>query len=522
MELQLERVAKAILSSTNQTRAFDSAVQLLGARNAPRLMGALKELATDGYGKLADAQKEAGRIMSDDTVNRLADAEKQVAKLKQEMTISVGEQIGAIMEQNPAALSDTIALIGQVTKYATETASGLRYILQAITTGKSLAEIGAEIGDKESARLRGPQPKPPGPVMATPEESTQANLQYLQQAYQAASGEVFTTETEKREEQLGIIQQIVALEDEIMANRYADISLDSDENGLTKAQLTQLQEKRKLYADVTKWQQEAGKIAINTAGGETQAFRKILDEYQHVNDRHGNPNYMTTSEGWQAGAMGWVKSLGSDGEQAAQLLNQTLGQTFSSLTNDIWEAVKGTQNWSQAFRDLGDIAGRMLVEILVKMAMVQAIGAVMGMFGSPSAGVGTITAGPSPLGTAGSTMHVSGAGGGSFLTHGPTHFIVGDNPGGVELVHVVPLSGIGRTSVSGSAAHLAMAGGGVALVAGAAGAQSGDTYFIDARGADSQGLARLEAMIRSVNGSIEQRSLAAVYDATRRRRNGFR
>jgi hypothetical protein len=54
------------------------------------------------------------------------------------------------------------------------------------------------------------------------------------------------------------------------------------------------------------------------------------------------------------------------------------------------------------------------------------------------------------------------AGGGSFVTNGPTHFTVGDNPGGRELVHVTPLSGTGTTTTSGSV--IRMAGGGTAVV----------------------------------------------------------
>lgn len=48
------------------------------------------------------------------------------------------------------------------------------------------------------------------------------------------------------------------------------------------------------------------------------------------------------------------------------------------------------------------------------------------------------------------------------------------------------------------------------------GGQAGSTYYIDARGADRTGLARLEAMIRTVNGSIEHRALGAVMDFRRR------
>lgn len=49
----------------------------------------------------------------------------------------------------------------------------------------------------------------------------------------------------------------------------------------------------------------------------------------------------------------------------------------------------------------------------------------------------------------------------------------------------------------------------------------GDTYYIDARGADSGAIARLENMILSLNASVERRSVEAVADATRRGRLGF-
>jgi hypothetical protein len=44
----------------------------------------------------------------------------------------------------------------------------------------------------------------------------------------------------------------------------------------------------------------------------------------------------------------------------------------------------------------------------------------------------------------------------------------------------------------------------------------GDTYIIDARGADAAGLARLEQMIMGLNGSIERRALTAVVNARQR------
>jgi hypothetical protein len=52
------------------------------------------------------------------------------------------------------------------------------------------------------------------------------------------------------------------------------------------------------------------------------------------------------------------------------------------------------------------------------------------------------------------------AGGGDFLTSGPTMLLVGDNPGGVERVTVQPLSGKGITSVAPDSGLIRLAGGG--------------------------------------------------------------
>lgn len=46
--------------------------------------------------------------------------------------------------------------------------------------------------------------------------------------------------------------------------------------------------------------------------------------------------------------------------------------------------------------------------------------------------------------------------------------------------------------------------------------RGGDTYYIDATGADAAGLARLEGLVRQLHGSIERRSVAAIVEARRR------
>jgi hypothetical protein len=68
--------------------------------------------------------------------------------------------------------------------------------------------------------------------------------------------------------------------------------------------------------------------------------------------------------------------------------------------------------------------------------------------------------------SSGGSASVASAGGGTFMTSGPTHFTVGDNPGGREIVSVIPVGAAGKTSTSGNVMH--MAGGGVVDVNSAA------------------------------------------------------
>lgn len=58
------------------------------------------------------------------------------------------------------------------------------------------------------------------------------------------------------------------------------------------------------------------------------------------------------------------------------------------------------------------------------------------------------------------------AGGGDFMTSGPTMLLVGDNPGGRERVTVEPISGRGKTTINPNSGLIAMAGGGTLTTTG--------------------------------------------------------
>ena len=113
------------------------------------------------------------------------------------------------------------------------------------------------------------------------------------------------------------------------------------------------------------------------------------------------------------------------------------------------------------------------------VADLQAIGAAVDAIPSNK----TVTVTVSSSGGGGASAGAQGrsdgayAGGGDFVTNGPTTITVGDNPGGREFVSVVPLSGTGTTRpVAGG---YAMAGGGTI--------DAGDGYTTPVAGAAGNG-----------------------------------
>lgn len=114
------------------------------------------------------------------------------------------------------------------------------------------------------------------------------------------------------------------------------------------------------------------------------------------------------------------------------------------------------------------------------VADLQAIGsAVNAIPSNKTVTVSVKSSGSADGGSAGAQGRSDGAyaGGGDFVTNGPTTITVGDNPGGREFVSVVPLSGTGTTRpVPGG---VAMAGGGTV--------DAGDGYTTPVAGAGGSG-----------------------------------
>ena len=175
-----------------------------------------------------------------------------------------------------------------------------------------------------------------------------------------------------------------------------------------------------------------------------------------------------------------------EAERSAAATGDKFGRAFGSAMEN---AIVGGNDLRDVLRGLAEDLQRLILRAAVLGPLEQAIG---GFFGGLFGGAG----GGASAGATSSPLPVARAGGGRLGARTPA--IVGER--GIELF-VPDVSG---TVVPNDVLRgLGLRGG-------------GDQFFIDARGADSAGLSRLEDTIRALNGSIERRAVGAVVDARRR------
>lgn len=90
LDQQYAAIAAAATSARNPTEAFNAVSVLFGERVGPRLMGSLRELAEEGLPKVTAQAKEAGHVMSTETVAALDRAGDAIEDFKKQATIAVG------------------------------------------------------------------------------------------------------------------------------------------------------------------------------------------------------------------------------------------------------------------------------------------------------------------------------------------------------------------------------------------------------------------------------------------------
>lgn len=184
-----------------------------------------------------------------------------------------------------------------------------------------------------------------------------------------------------------------------------------------------------------------------------------------------------------------------------------VSESFSRFGDDLFNVMQNSENRMENFKNAFRSLVNTLLKEILRLAVVNTVLNSLFNLGLPTiagiGGGGKVATSSGGLGITGPAVPASpttfpnvGAHGTSFDVGGSgiaDRFIpIFARPG--ENVSIKPPENVSRSKMSGG----------------------GDTYIIDARGADQTQLRRLEEMIKKLNGSIEHRAVGAVTDARRR------
>lgn len=425
-ERRFEAVAKAIVNAKDQTAAFNAGSVILGSKTLPLLHQTLREVAAGGYDELAKKMKDAGLVMDNETIERLDRAVKTLERLKLQAVITAGETAGAFEQIATAARKDLGGtFLAPLKAYFNGDYSGLRQF--------SLDYAAAQPKNT---------PKPQAPVIqedtAAINQLRTAELNLLNTRSIRAQVEADKTisETERRRQTLALLKEERDLLTEIhqlKSQGFVTIG-DNSPDQVALRTLRPIEQGAPVTPEQLKIQAEANKRGND--------IDKIQGEITELSGARGIPRFNRA-----------LVEMRDNADSTFTLLSAGM----SGMTEGISAALGAARNlgdgFKAVFRSIGGSIAAALQQ-LVAMRIAMSIFGFMGFSGAAAA-----EAAPT----------VAAAGGGTFVTSGPTNLTVGDNPGGAELVSVIPLSGRGVTRVNGRG--IAMAGGGVALAGG--GARSG-------------------------------------------------
>ncbi len=332
VERQLEQVARAIVKSDNAGAAFDNTVKLLGTRNAPKLTQSLRELAEQGYDKVAASAKDAGQVMADDTINRLDRAQKMIEEFKRRGVIATGNVLSYVAElfgikvpaDNPTDNSGAARAAEQEKERRDRVAEAQNYIAQ------------------------------------------------LQKAQQLVANDPALVESKSRERQISLLQEEIKARETLLAivQKSPDPKVDplaAEAAIYAMAQEIREVENRLLALRGVVTSSVPGAAGSLGARRRATAFERIQDEASGVNSRASNPNYLTPTEGVQAGVMQWVTQLGSTGQQVAGALQSSLGSTVGDITTQLTSAITQTQSWGAALNNIWRNFGLSMLQAFVQM-----------------------------------------------------------------------------------------------------------------------------------------------------------
>jgi hypothetical protein len=331
-------------------------------------MGAMKRLATNGFGQLSAEMEESGLVMSRQTMDNLRNAQLQIDELKRRLTVFAGDTVSAILHPFGGGSTGTATLPPINFADYTQGAAWARQDKKDVTGGEEELKVLTD-------------------ALATEEELSKLNpFQHLVDSTQlimlgrirdTLHGIITSSASGLPEPFKDSLNSSIASDKEYGTGLPYSVSQmlppDTDLKSLFAAMT---EDQRKLIAaldgDLAKLAKLDSVISIKRTGG-VSAFQKSKTSFNQVNDPVKNEGYMTAGQGAQAGAMGYFTKMGSVGQQVAGSLEGSIGTAVDGISHGIYGWISGTESWRQSLESIAGTVLQNIIETMIKMAIQQAV-----------------------------------------------------------------------------------------------------------------------------------------------------
>ncbi|HVY12230.1 MAG TPA: hypothetical protein VHB73_01540 [Alphaproteobacteria bacterium] len=241
---------------------------------------------------------------------------------------------------------------------------------------------------------------------------------------------------------------------------------------------------------------------MNSLSARDQAVQRDLDQAESIARRY---NIDLTQE--QIDAIKQLSAANYDHVQSVQAFKEVTHELASSVSTEFQNLVSGTENWGQALRNLALDLTKVAEKALIMKPLEDALSRIGdslfgGVFGS-GGGSGIFSSLESLFGGGDSAASDFSADFPTFETD-PWAFDLGDLPSFDIGTPYVPQDMVAKIHKGERIVPAAQNRGGNF---------GGPTFYIDARGADAQGMADLQATIKRLNGKIESYAGKGVTEA---------
>lgn len=454
-ERKLEVLGQALVTAEGDTRAYGAALDLLGTRNAPKLMEVLQRLGTEGFDKMAKDAKDAGQLMATEVALSMDETADIIENFRNRMTNLFAEQIFVMKsELNTEIL--TLQFLKVAVKFSKAVVSGMSEAIKFLTAGAmGVGAVFAEsIKTGASVGLN----------------SIKVATESIKLGLTTVFNDFITVLNSAMQSLAGMINKI-SFFDDVSAPQFGILSTENIRANLDEA-----------------------KSEIRNAGfdlGET--FMTAFSESFESSQLRPMDMFDTAIAELDFGIQtlkGSISETGTETEQSFKKASTAIGET-KETANTVERSFDLMGNASRAFASglenglanaaangkaaFGDMAQFVLAEIqriLIRMLLFRTF------MGLGFTGFAANFAPPPVAGTR--------AAGGSV--QGGRRYIVGER--GPEMI---TMGGNGYVTPNNQL--------------------GGPTFNVDMRGASLEAVQRLEQFVAAMNGSIEQRSVRAVQDA---------